>query len=164
MLQRGNQRKPDRIAIDDHDGGIIDVAQRRIRDRFQPGNLVALDQIVGRVRTRCTEAGREWTPRSPLQRGQARIRRDAIEPGPERRLAFVTFEPAPSPDERLLDLVFGVVNRPHHAIAVRQQLAAVRIGKSEEITVQRLIDCHLFRLVAERPKHRRRREFDQAGA
>lgn len=41
------------------------------------------------------------------------------------------------------------MNRPHHAIAVRQQLAAVRIGKSEEITVQRLIDCHLFRLVAE---------------
>lgn len=99
VLQSGNKREPDRIAIDDdHYGGIIDVAQRRIRDRFQPGNLVALDQIVGRVRTRCAEAGREWTPRSPLQRGQAGIRRDAVEPGPERRLAFVAVEPAPSPD------------------------------------------------------------------
>ncbi|PBC38391.1 hypothetical protein CJ178_29200 [Rhodococcus sp. ACPA4] len=45
----------------------------------------------------------------------------------------------------------------HHAIAVRQKLSPIRIGKCQKIAVQRLIDCHFLRLVAKAEIHRRTR-------
>src|SRR2546430_997292 len=58
---------------------------------------------------------------APCHVVEARVRRDAVQPGAERPPPLAR-EPRPRPPgtyERLLHEVFGVLERPDHAVAVR---------------------------------------------
>ena len=79
------------------------------------------------------EAGGQRTPAAALQRGQAGVRRDLVEPGPHRRPALEPAVGSPRPQVRLLDEVLGVVHRAEHPVAVRQQLAPERLGPTGEL-------------------------------
>ena len=48
-----------------------------------------------------------------------------VEPGSRRAPALEAGQPAPGPDERLLERVVGVVHRPEHPVAVRVHRSAV---------------------------------------
>ena len=63
-----------------------------------------------------------------LERGQADVGGDAVEPGAHRRPALEAVVGPPGAQVGLLDEVLGVVHRPGHPVAVRQQLAAVGVG------------------------------------
>src|SRR5690349_9275334 len=56
-----------------------------------------------------------------------------MQPGPQRRPALEIAVGPPGPDEGLLHLVLGVVDRAEHPVAVRQQLGPERLGQPREL-------------------------------
>ena len=60
------------------------------------------------------------------------VRGDAVEPRARRGPALEPRQPAPRPQQRLLHRVLCVVQRPEHAVAVRQQLAVERLHEPAE--------------------------------
>ena len=73
-----------------------------------------------------------------LERGQARVGRDPVQPGTQRRTALEPIVGTPRPQIGLLDQVLGIVDRAEHPVAVRQQLAAQRLAEPNEL----LAVCH----------------------
>jgi hypothetical protein len=65
-------------------------------------------------------------PGAPLQRGETTVRGDLVQPRSDVAALVECADAAPGPDQALLYRVLGVVQRPQHPVAVRQQLAAVR--------------------------------------
>ena len=55
-----------------------------------------------------------------------------VEPGAQRAAALEATEPAPDPQQRLLQRVLGVVQRAEHPVAVGVQLAAVGLDQPLE--------------------------------
>ena len=53
------------------------------------------------------------------ERVEARVRRDLVEPWPQRPARLEAAEPAPRAEQRLLQGVLGVLQRAEHAVAVR---------------------------------------------
>src|ERR1035441_65663 len=78
-------------------------------------------------------AGRQWPAAAVPQRAQAGFGRDPVQPGPQRRPPLEFTVGPPGPDHGLLHLVFGIVDRAQHAVAVRQQLRPERVGETREI-------------------------------
>jgi hypothetical protein len=61
-----------------------------------------------------------------LQRIQAGIGGNFIQPGSEGCPPFISFQTPPCPQKSLLDLVFGILQRTEHPVAMGQQLVAKR--------------------------------------
>src|SRR5207247_5650270 len=55
---------------------------------------------------------------------------DPVEPRPGRAAAFEPAQTAPGPQQGVLQRVFGIVDGPQHAVAVREQLGAVGLDKA----------------------------------
>ena len=62
-------------------------------------------------------------------RVEAGIGGNAVEPRPQSGTLLKSRKPAPRCQETLLKHVFGVGQRTQHAVAVSQQLPAVRVGE-----------------------------------
>src|SRR5579859_3324286 len=92
------------------------------------------------------QARRQRPAAGVLQRAQAGVGRDPVQPGPQRRPPLEFAVRPPGTNHRLLHLVLGIVNRAQHAVAVRQQLRPERVGETREI----LADCHSCSLRASR--------------
>ena len=72
---------------------------------------------------------RQHALRAPRDRVQARVGRDPVEPGAQRAAALEPRQAAPRAQQRLLQRVLGVVERAEHPVAVRVQLAAMRLDE-----------------------------------
>src|SRR6185436_16748624 len=77
-------------------------------------------------------AARARPPRALVERVEAGVRRDPVQPRANRCAALVRLAPAPRAQERLLDEVLGLLERPEQAVAVDVQLAAVRLDAGAE--------------------------------
>ena len=89
----------------------------------------ALGQRRPQRRCRADRAGprsigraRRWRP---LEHVEADVRRDPVEPRPQRGAALEPVEAAPGPHERLLHRVLGLERRAEHPVAVAGQLDPV---------------------------------------
>jgi hypothetical protein len=142
VLQGGDQRQPDALPPGDDRGGIGPLgADQGVGDGLQPRHFLALDQRLLRVRAGAAEPGRQRPPAPALQGRQAGAGRDPVQPGPQRRAPLEPVVGAPRAQVRFLDEVLGVVHRPEHAVAMRQQLAAERVGLLQEVLVDGIV-CH----------------------
>ena len=63
---------------------------------------------------------------------EAGVRRDPVEPRPERASAFHPSEASPGPQERILEGVLGVVKRAEHPVAVSVKLGLVGLDEAAE--------------------------------
>ena len=128
VLQRGDERQPDRLPRDRPLGRIgvlrhhLPVEHRLDPRRARP----AAGQRV--LHRRVRRAGQVHRQRPPLPAGQlveADVGGDPVQPGAQRRPALEVGQPAPGAHHRLLHRVLGVEGRPEHPVAVAGQLAAV---------------------------------------
>jgi hypothetical protein len=162
MLQRRDEREPDALPRRDDRRRIGRAArvhagpaqaspvqastEQRVRERLQPGDL----QVpAGRMPRRLGQAARagevrgQRPPAAALQRGQARVGGDPVQPRPHRGPSGIKIPVGPpGPQHGLLHQVFGVVYRAQHPVAVRQQLPAERIRLPHELVADRSIRAH----------------------
>jgi hypothetical protein len=61
------------------------------------------------------------------------VRRDPVQPGTQRRPSLERVIGPPGADQRLLHLVFGIVHRAEHPVAVSEQLRPQRISQEGEV-------------------------------
>jgi len=121
---------------------IADVVERGVGVRLEPGDLL-VPFAEWRERHGRTLRLRQHAPGLRAgEGGEARVGRDAIEPGARRRAPLESLKPAPRAQKRLLSGVLRVVQRAKHPIAVEQDLSPVALGE----LVERLsrIDSGLF--------------------
>ena len=121
VLQRGDERQLDALAL--------------LVARLGPGDAVAEAQALVGVgldphrfdeRRRGPVVGvgggavvdREHELGPPLDRLQARVGGDRVEPGAQRAAALEARQPAPGAQQRLLQRVLGVLDRAEHPVAV----------------------------------------------
>ena len=90
-----------------------------------------------RVLAGAGEAGRQRPPAAVLQRAQARVGGDPVQPRPQRRAALELAVGPPRPDQGLLHLVLGIMDRAEHAVAVCEQLGPEWVGQAREIVADR---------------------------
>jgi hypothetical protein len=138
VLQGGDQREP-RALPGHHDRGRIARAaqaatrQERVGNRLQPrhvGQRVAERRI--RVRPGRAQPSRQRPPAAVLDRPQAGVGGDAVQPGPQRRAALEPVPRPPGAQQGLLQHVLGVVHRPEHPVAVREQFRPERVCQAGE--------------------------------
>jgi hypothetical protein len=106
-------------------GGLVGV-------RLHPDRLDhRLAGTVVRVRGRAVVDGQHalGPPRDVVE---GRVRRDRVQPGAQRAAALEAAQPAPRPQERLLQRVLRVVDGAEHPVAVGVQLAAVGLDQTRE--------------------------------
>ena len=65
-------------------------------------------------------------PGPVVQRGEATVGGDLVQPGPDVTAFVQCADTAPGPHEAVLDRVLGVVQRPEHSITMCPQLIAMR--------------------------------------
>ena len=121
VLQRRDEREPDALAQCRALGRIGVLRQgARIRDRLEP---VRARAIVERVVHRADRAffHRTRAARAVVQRVQAHVGRDPVQPRAQRRALVEAFEAAPGADHGLLHRVVRVGGRTQHAVAVTRQ-------------------------------------------
>ena len=143
VLQCRDERQTHRFAgLDDH-RRIRRILPGRVRQRLQPGDLVILGDLAGGIGRRRAQASGQRPALAALQRRQAGVGGDPVQPGPHRRLALESVVRPPGAQVGLLNQVLGVVQGPGHPVAVRQQLApeALRIGQ-ERLPGPTVLDCH----------------------
>src|SRR6266851_10174362 len=70
--------------------------------------------------------------RGALQRIEAHIGGDAVQPGPEQRATLEVRAAAPSPQQRFLEQVLGVVERAEHSVQVHVELSPITLGECSE--------------------------------
>lgn len=63
---------------------------------------------------------------------QASVCGDPIKPGADRRATLKSFETHPGSEQRVLQYVFGVLQRRQHAVAVHLQFSPVRVDEFGE--------------------------------
>src|SRR6478609_6095452 len=80
---------------------------------FEPTDLGA-DPVVGQV-------GGQLPPGPLMQRGQAPVGRDLVQPGPDMTAFVQRADTPPGPYEAVLDRVLRIVQRPQHSIAMCPQ-------------------------------------------
>src|SRR6266849_5809325 len=148
ILQGGDQGQPRALPRRGDLGWIGGPgADERVGNGLQPRNLRPRSgQRSVRVLARAAQAGRQGPAAAVLQRAQTGVGRDPVQPGPQRRAPLEVAVGPPGTDHGLLHLVFGIVDRAQHAVAVRQQLRPERVGETREI----LADCHSCSLRASR--------------
>jgi hypothetical protein len=113
VLDRGEERQLDRLPGDDGVLGAV-LAGRQLGEQRVGIGLQPQDLAVG---------GRH--PRALVERVEAGVRRDLVEPGTQRRAALELLAPAPGAQERLLHEVLGLLQGARHPVAVDVQLAGV---------------------------------------
>jgi hypothetical protein len=134
-LDHGEERQLDRLAPDH--GRVRLLARRR--------DLGLLEQPVGiglQPRQVAEGAERRHPPPVALDRVEAGVRRDLVEPRPEPVVALEAGAAAPRAQERLLDEVLGLLERAEHAVAVDVQLAPVALGQLGELGLGRGHGAH----------------------
>ncbi len=135
VLKRRDEREP-QTGAGRHDRGRIVGAgsHQRSRERLQPRHVQIRNRngAVG-VPGRLAQPGRQRPPGPGFERAQAGVRGDPVQPGAHRRPPFEVAVSSPRAQQRLLDLVLGVVHGAEHPVAVRQQLAAVWVGEQREV-------------------------------
>ena len=120
VLDRGDERQLDGL-----------LGERHVLRALAPvGQL--LEELVGIGLQPRDLAARARPPRALVERVEAGVRRDPVQPRANRRAALVRLAPAPRAQERLLDEVLGLLERPEQAVAVDVQLAAVRLDAGAE--------------------------------
>ena len=120
MLDRGDERQLDGL-----------LGERHVLRALAPvGQL--LEELIGIGLQPSDLAARAGPPRALVERVEAGVRRDPVQPGADRRPALVRLAPAPRAQERLLDEILGLLERPEQAVAVDMQLAAVRLDAGAE--------------------------------
>jgi hypothetical protein len=119
VLQRRDQGQPDPRPRHGHGGRILLLSgHQRVGKRLQPRHLRRGHQRRLRVATRCAQARRQRPPAAALDRGQARVGGDPVQPGPHRRTARKPVIGPPRPQVALLDQVLGLLDRAQHPVAV----------------------------------------------
>jgi hypothetical protein len=127
-LARHHRRE--RVVLFDPAGG----GDPAVRQRFQPRDLARAGgarRLVGAV-VGTGQARGQHPPPARLQRVQADVGGDPVEPRPDRRAALEAGVGAPRPQVGLLHRVLGVVRGAEHPVAVRHQLPAEPLGLSRE--------------------------------
>jgi hypothetical protein len=126
VLDRDQVRHLDRLPRDGDGLRFVRVAR---------GQLVEQPVRVG-LQPQHLAAGRRL--RAALgEQVQAGVGGDPVQPGPKRRPALEGLPPSPGAEERLLDGVLGVLERPEHPVAVHVQLPPVPLRQPRE---RRLVD------------------------
>ena len=134
VLQRGDEGEPDTVPRDSNRGRIRRLAgDHGVRDRLQPRHLRLLGQVGLRIGARGTEPAGQRAAVAALQRGQAGAGGDPVEPGPKRRALLEPVIGPPGAQVGLLHEILGVVYRAEHPVAMRQQLAPVRLRPWQEL-------------------------------
>jgi hypothetical protein len=135
VLQRGQERQLDGLPGRDRSAGLVlgrgGRLQQAIGERLQPRDVRAGRQGRARIRRRPQVRGQD-PPGAPVDRIEAGVGGDPVEPGPQRRAALEPGEVAPGAQERLLHQVLGVLDRAEHPVAVHPQLAPVRLHQLGE--------------------------------
>jgi hypothetical protein len=132
-LQPGHEGKFDRL------GGLVpglrarrgvgDALEQRVRVRLEPGDLAAPGRL-GRLERR-HRAGRDAPP-GRAQRVEALVGRDPVQPRAQRGPLLEAGQPPPGGQQRLLQQVLGVGQRPGQPVAVRLQFPPVRLDQRPE--------------------------------
>ena len=125
MLQRRDERKPDRVVLDHESAG----SRHRLEPRHLGRDVQVLDDRLLRRARSPSDARRRF---ARLEHVEADVRRDPVEPRPERRPALEAVDPPPGPHERVLDGVLGIERRAEHPVAVPGQLRAVLLELAGE--------------------------------
>jgi len=144
VLQGRDQREP-RALPGHHDRGRITGAaraaraagaatQQRVGERLQPRHVGQRGgQRLVRIRPGRAQPGGQRPPAAVLDRPQAGVGGDAVQPGPQRRAALEPVPRPPGAQQGLLQHVLGVVHRAEHPVAVREQFWPERIGQAGEL-------------------------------
>jgi hypothetical protein len=126
VLERGDERELDALALLVACLGLTGAALGRekvIRVGLEPDGLDdGICRRHARVRGRSV-VDRQHTLRAQLDRAEARVRRDPVEPCAQRSSTFEPVQATPGAQQRLLKRVLGIVHRAEHPVAVRVELA-----------------------------------------
>ena len=136
VLDGGEVCQLDRLARLDDDRRLV-VRWRRhlqqpVRVRLEPRQVDRRREVGVQDLFRRPDIGRHDSLRTTRQRVEARIRRDAVEPGPEQRASLERGTRLPCLEVRVLDEVVGVVDRAEHPVAMDVELAAVPLAQRGE--------------------------------
>ena len=117
VLQQRDERQVHRLArlVAGLGPGVVRGRSRRVG--LEPRNL--FQRRAGR------EVDRELSSSTALDQGQATVGGDAVEPGTHVAARRQPVERRPCPDQRLLDGILGILDRPEHPVAVHLQLGPV---------------------------------------
>ena len=136
VLDGGEVCQLDRLARLDHDRRLVVRWSRQleqpVRVRLEPRQVDRRREVGVQDLFRRPDVGRHDTLRAARQRVEARIRRDAVEPGPEQRTSLERGTRLPCLEVRVLDEVVGVIDRAEHPVAVDVELAAVPLAQRGE--------------------------------
>ena len=96
---------------------------------FEPGDLAQLGRLGwrGTGQRTCPPAAASRSPRIQAARGD-----HPVQPGPDRGAFLEAAQPLPGRQQRVLQGILGVVDRPQHPVAVHLQLSLVRADKLAE--------------------------------
>jgi hypothetical protein len=134
-------------------------AERVVRIRIDPERLEqGLRGPVVRVGRRAVVDGQHAT-RPALDRPQARVGRDGVQPRAQRAAPLEPGEPAPRAQQRVLERVLGVGHRAEHAVAVGVERAAVgldELGEGALVAAARRLEQARLAHAASRAGGRRR--------
>jgi hypothetical protein len=151
LLQGGDEREPDRVALRGHLGG---VAEQRVGQRLDPrARRQGLAEVGSRGGGR-GEVHRAGAALGAAQHVEADVRGDRVEPGPHGCLRGVVLGP-PRPDERLLHGVLGLGGGAQHPVAVPDELPAVgleRLDRRHDLTLASLRWTRQRRAPGSRPR------------
>ena len=102
---------------------------RRVRPRLEPAARRERPQPDA-LDHRLLVVDRQHALRAAGDRVQAGVGRDPVQPRARRAAALEAVEPAPRTQQRVLQRVLGVLDGAEHPVAVRLQLAAMRLDEA----------------------------------
>jgi hypothetical protein len=126
MLERGDEREPDRLPRDREIGGIGIVGEdASVRNGLDPRRLGDRSGQRDVGVHLLADLHRACAPDAPLEHVETDVRRDPVEPRAKRGAALEAVVAPPRAQERVLNRVLGLERRAEHAVAVAGQLGAV---------------------------------------
>ena len=138
VLQRRDEREADRLARLRHGRGIALRHDAPVGDRLDPGDLRE-DLAHGSVRgARFAQIHRPRAPLPAVEHVEANVRRDPVQPRPQRCAALEALERAPGTQERVLHRILGLERRAEHPVAIGVQLATMTLEIAEGVVYR---DC-----------------------
>jgi hypothetical protein len=125
QLDRRDEGELHRLLGDDLGVGLLvvrgDTFEQPVGIGLEPWNLRERPPVL-----------RGLDPRPARERVQAGVRRNAVEPGAERRVAAEGLPLPPGPEEGFLDGVLRIFQRAEHPVAVHLQFSAVALDERGE--------------------------------
>ncbi len=135
MLERGDERKLDRLAL-------LVASLRCRREVVESERFVGIgvdpdrfEQWLGRAVVGIGGGAivdGQHARRPPLDELQARVGGDRVEPGAQRAAALESGQPPPGAQKGLLERILGVRHRTEHPVAVRLELAPIFLDQAPE--------------------------------